>query len=276
MGITIREPGEGDFFSWLALYEDYAGYNGRQLTDQGALVVWSWLAEPAHSERGFVAVADDGALIGLVHFHDVPRPLDGMHALQIDDLFVLEEHREHGYGRALIEAVSTLATASGISIVEWTAAHNDADSRRFYDEFADFTEEVVYRLRPVDAAGAGDDADAAPPDETAPPEQNSEFVETAEHPDGIDESQPGRAHPEDEPSGLPEAEGAGTESVRTEAAENVDAAAQPQEARPQEGQAHEDQGHEDQGHEDAVQPPTGPEVEGSDAEGSDAEQIQES
>ncbi|MGN6205559.1 N-acetyltransferase family protein [Humibacter sp.] len=151
MGITIREPGEGDFFSWLALYEDYAAFYGRQLTDQGALLVWSWLTDAAHSERGLVAVDDEGALVGLVHFHDVPRPLEGDRALHIDDLFVLEEHREQGYGRTLIEAVADLGAGSGIRVVQWLAKPEDSDARGFYDEIADASEVVVYRLRPQDA-----------------------------------------------------------------------------------------------------------------------------
>jgi GNAT superfamily N-acetyltransferase len=151
MNITIREPGEGDFFSWLALYEDYAAFYGHRLDDQGALLVWSWLTDAAHSERGLVAVDDEGALVGLVHFHDVPRPLEGRRALHVDDLFVLEEHREQGAGRALIEAVAALGAASGIPTVEGLAKPDDTDARRFYDGIADATEVVVYRLRPQGA-----------------------------------------------------------------------------------------------------------------------------
>lgn len=151
MGITIREPGEGDFFSWLALYEDYAAFYGRQLTDQVALLVWSWLTDAAHTERGLVAVDDEGALVGLVHFHEVPRPLDGRQALHIDDLFVLEEQREQGHGRALIQAVAARGAESAIDLVEWIATPADADVRGFYDEIADASEVVVYRLRPQES-----------------------------------------------------------------------------------------------------------------------------
>ncbi|MHA7986749.1 GNAT family N-acetyltransferase [Rathayibacter sp. CAU 1779] len=159
MGITIREPAEGDFFSWLALYEDYATYYERALTDQGALLVWSWLTDAARAERGLVAVDDGGALIGLVHYHEVPRPLDGDHALHIDDLFVLEEHREQGYGRALIEAVATVGAEFGTPLVQWLAKPDDPDARSFYDEIADASSVVVYRLRtaqpaPVEPASA--------------------------------------------------------------------------------------------------------------------------
>lgn len=147
MAITVREPAEGDFFSWLALYEDYAAFYGRTLTDQGALLVWSWLTDAAHAERGLVAVDDDGALVGLVHFHQVPRPLDGDHALHIDDLFVVEEHREQGHGRSLIDAVAAQATQGGLGVVQWLARPDDEDARAFYDEIADASDVVVYRLR---------------------------------------------------------------------------------------------------------------------------------
>ena len=147
MGITIREPAEGDFFSWLALYEDYAAFYERPLTDQGALLVWSWLTDAALSERGLVAVDDAGSLVGLVHFHLVPRPLDGDHAQHIDDLFVVEEHREQGVGRSLIDAVASLASDGGKGVVQWLAKSGDAEGREFYDQIADASEVVVYRLR---------------------------------------------------------------------------------------------------------------------------------
>ena len=147
MGITIREPAEGDFFSWLGLYEDYAALFDRELDDQGALLVWSWLTDASHTERGLVAVGDDGALVGLVHYHDVPRPLEGVHALHIDDLFVVEEHREQGVGRSLIDAVASLASDGGKGVVQWLAKSGDAEGREFYDQIADASEVVVYRLR---------------------------------------------------------------------------------------------------------------------------------
>lgn len=151
MNITIREPVEGDFFSWLALYEDYAASFGQQLTDTGALLVWSWLADAAHSERGLVAVDDAGVLIGLVHFHDEPRPLEGARAMHVDDLFVPEEHREQGVGHGLLDAVAALGAAAGIHTVEWLVKGDDAAARGFYDRIADASDMVVYRLRPQGA-----------------------------------------------------------------------------------------------------------------------------
>ena len=181
MGITIREPAEGDFFSWLAIYEDYAAANQRQLTDQGALLVWSWLTDAASSEHGLVAVDDAGALVGLVHYHVVPRPLDGDHALHVDDLFVLEEHRQEGTGHALIDAVGAVAAASGVTVVQWYASPGDAESRAFYDQIGDAAGVVIYRLR--GAQPTVEQVAYAPPAEPAESVEPIQSEETAPHQD---------------------------------------------------------------------------------------------
>ena len=189
MGITIREPAEGDFFSWLAVYEDYAASYERQLTDQGALLVWSWLTDAASPERGLVAVDDAGALVGLVHFHVVPRPLDGDHALHIDDLFVLEEHRQEGTGRSLIDAIGAMAAASGIEVVQWYARPGDAEARAFYDQIGDAAGVVIYRLRGAQAPSTVP-APASAPDAVGPEgtgnSEHEELTDTGDHPEGAE------------------------------------------------------------------------------------------
>lgn len=145
MSITIRTPSDGDFFSWLDLYEGYANFYSEPLTDRRALQLWSWLSDPAEAVNVFVAV-DDGVLVGLIHFREFTRPLEAERGVYIDDLFVLEGSRNRGVGRALIDAVSERARESRAGVVQWITAEDNAEAQKFYDGVGKRTSWVTYEI----------------------------------------------------------------------------------------------------------------------------------
>ncbi|WP_308464867.1 GNAT family N-acetyltransferase [Rathayibacter soli] len=145
MSITIRTPGDGDFFDWLGLYEGYAQFYEEPLTDQRALQLWSWLTDASHEENALVAV-DDGSLVGLVHFREFTRPLEADQGSYIDDLFVKDDARHSGVGRALIDAVSDRARAAGHGVVQWITAADNAEAQALYDDVATRTPWVTYEI----------------------------------------------------------------------------------------------------------------------------------
>lgn len=147
MSVTIRTPSEADFFPWLGLYEGYAKFYGETLTDQKALVLWSWLTDPAHPESVLVAADDEsGELVGLAHFREFPRPLEARTGYFIDDLYVSNDARKAGVGGALIEAVRGLAVEKGSDVVQWITARDNDTARALYDSVAKPTEWVTYEL----------------------------------------------------------------------------------------------------------------------------------
>jgi ribosomal protein S18 acetylase RimI-like enzyme len=145
MSITIRTPGDSDFFDWLGLYEGYAEFYEQPLTDQRALQLWSWLTDASHEENVLVAV-EDGELVGLVHFREFTRPLEADRGMYIDDLYVRDEARNSGVGRALIDAVSEKAHAAGLGVVQWVTAPGNEQAQRLYDEVATRTAWVTYEV----------------------------------------------------------------------------------------------------------------------------------
>lgn len=153
MSISIRTPNEGDFFAWLGLYEGYAQTYQVALTDEKALRLWTWLTDAAHTENALIAVDDNGDLVGLVHFHTFPRPLQSTNGMFIDDVFVQEDARRHGVGRALIDAVVEAAGQQRCDTVRWISAPTDADARALYDEVAAASDLIVYErvLVPAEA-----------------------------------------------------------------------------------------------------------------------------
>jgi GNAT superfamily N-acetyltransferase len=146
MSITIRTPTDGDFFSWLGLYEGYAEFYETVLTDEKALILWSWLSDPAHEENALVAVDDDGALVGLAHYREFSRPLESDRGLFIDDLYVTADARNKGVGTQLIEAVKALASEKKFGVVQWITAPDNETAQKVYDQVATRTPWVTYEL----------------------------------------------------------------------------------------------------------------------------------
>lgn len=145
MTIEVRPVRDGDFFAWLELYEKYAEFYDTELTDQRALILWSWLTAPEHEEQGFVAV-DGDRIVGLAHVREFARPLEGDRGLYLDDLFVLESERGSGTGRALIQHVRSLAEERGLGVVQWITAQDNTTAQRVYDEVATRTSWVTYEI----------------------------------------------------------------------------------------------------------------------------------
>lgn len=142
MAISVRTPSQGDFFPWLGLYESYATAHGVQLDDHRALVVWTWLTDDSVGLSGLVAV-DDGRVVGLVHFQEQSRPLEGDRVYVIDDLEV-EAGRGDDVVRALVDAVSETAARRGGTAVRWVLDPSDARDRDPLEGIGERTDLVVY------------------------------------------------------------------------------------------------------------------------------------
>jgi GNAT superfamily N-acetyltransferase len=125
MTIAIREPGDSDFFPWLSLYEAYTAARGAALTEQKALLLWTWLSDPAHVESALVAVDDDGSVLGLAHFHTFPRPLEGDSGVFIDALYLGADVHDHSVGERLLDAVRSYAASHGAGVVRWTKSEGE-------------------------------------------------------------------------------------------------------------------------------------------------------
>lgn len=145
MSIDVRPVADGDFFAWLDLYEKYAEFYETPLTDQKALLLWSWLTAPDHEEDGLVAV-DGERLVGLAHFREFARPLEGDRGLFLDDLYVEDESRGTGVGHTLIEAVRQRAVERGLGVVQWITAHDNHTAQNVYDSVASRTSWVTYEI----------------------------------------------------------------------------------------------------------------------------------
>lgn len=148
MTASVRRVEDNEFFTWLDLYVGYGEFYETPVTDEKALLVWSWISDPQNELEAYFAVDEEGTPIGLAHVREFVRPLDGSKGLYLDDLFVSPDARGAGAGSALLEAARESAKERGLSVVRWITAKDNETARRLYDKVAEKTKWVTYDLVP--------------------------------------------------------------------------------------------------------------------------------
>jgi GNAT superfamily N-acetyltransferase len=106
--------------------------------------------------RRFLAPSDDGLLLGArdegeligyacLYWHF--SSLSAAESVLMNDLFVSEEARGRGVGRALIEASADIARERGAAHLEWATAPDNLTAQRLYDSTgAERSEWIQYEL----------------------------------------------------------------------------------------------------------------------------------
>jgi GNAT superfamily N-acetyltransferase len=106
----------------------------------------------APSEDGLLLGARrDGKLVGYACLYWHFSSLEAVESVLMNDLFVSEEARGGGVGRALIEATAEVARERGVPFVEWSTEPDNHTAQGLYDSTgAERSEWFSYELR-VDA-----------------------------------------------------------------------------------------------------------------------------
>lgn len=103
----------------------------------------------APSEDGLLLGARrDGRLVGYACLYWHFSSLEAVESVLMNDLYVTEDARGGGVGRALIEASAEVARERGAPFVEWATAPDNHTAQRLYDSTgAKRSEWVSYELR---------------------------------------------------------------------------------------------------------------------------------
>jgi GNAT superfamily N-acetyltransferase len=147
--ITIGPPRAEDYPDWRRLFEGYATFYKRPMTDEIAGRVWAWLFDPAHALEALVARTADGRLVGLAHFRPMPRPSSGSTAGFLDDLFVDPRLRGQRVADRLLEALAAIGRERGWGVIRWLTADNNYRARGVYDRHATRSMWITYEMDPA-------------------------------------------------------------------------------------------------------------------------------
>ena len=143
--VAIRPVPADERADWEPLWKGYQAFYKVVISDETTAVTWARLhdpAEPMHVLGAYVG----GKLCGIVHylFHRSCWTIGDYCYLQ--DLFVAEDARNLGLGRALIEAVEERARAADASRVYWLTHETNAAARALYYQLAERPGFIQYRM----------------------------------------------------------------------------------------------------------------------------------
>jgi GNAT superfamily N-acetyltransferase len=142
--IVIRPVSLDERAMWERLWTGYLEFYKTSVPRQTYDVTWARLHDP-NEPMHLIGAYVDGKLAGIVHylFHrSCWSPGDYCY---LQDLFVAEEARKLGLGRALIEAVEAEARAAGASRVYWLTHESNTTARALYDKLAENLGFIQYR-----------------------------------------------------------------------------------------------------------------------------------
>lgn len=142
--LLVRDAQVTDKAAWLTLWHGYLDFYGASVADDVTDLTWDRLLDPAESM--FCLVAEHaGRVVGfalcVLHRSSWAR----RHYCYLEDLYVDENVRGLGAGRALIEGVYARADELGAERVYWVTQETNATARVLYDAVAKRTGFVQYR-----------------------------------------------------------------------------------------------------------------------------------
>jgi GNAT superfamily N-acetyltransferase len=142
--VIIRPLGEDEREAWNPLWAGYLAFYKSALAQEISDLAWSRFHdpdEPLFALGGYI----DGRLLGIAHYLFHRSTWAHNRYCYLEDLFVAEDARGQGVGRALIEEVYRKAEAAGASRVYWLTQSSNAQARALYDKVADNLGFIQYR-----------------------------------------------------------------------------------------------------------------------------------
>ncbi|MDT7785787.1 MAG: hypothetical protein QOF58_4206 [Pseudonocardiales bacterium] len=141
--IAIGPLTPADRARWQELFEGYNTFYERTLAPE---IYDEKLAMFLRDESIHALCArDENTIVGITHFFRHPST-SGPDVCYLQDLFTAPEARGRGVGRALIEAVTEWASQRECGRVYWHTSEWNETARRLYDQVAEKTPFVHYRI----------------------------------------------------------------------------------------------------------------------------------
>lgn len=145
MVLTIRPLTQDDRQRWLQLWRGYLTFYKTEFSAEKTEITWNRLLDPEFNLYGLVAEVD-GQLNGMTTYNFQNSTWSENGQCLLEDLFVDENFRGQGTGRALIDAVIQEAKSRGCSRVYWNTDETNKTARKLYDTYVLESGKRQYRI----------------------------------------------------------------------------------------------------------------------------------
>lgn len=129
---------------WLSLWLGYQTFYKTEIPAATSAITWQRFLDPAEPMHAALAWRD-GVAVGLVHWIFHRSCWTSSDYCYLQDLYVAENIRGSGAGRALIEHVYAAAQAAGANRVHWLTQEDNTQARLLYDRIATHSGFTQYR-----------------------------------------------------------------------------------------------------------------------------------
>jgi len=143
--VTITALTAADRDEWDPLWQAYLTFYESELAENITDDVYGRLVAGVEL-HGAIARDDEGRAVGFVHWLLHPSTWSTGPYCYLEDLFVSQDTRGRGAGRALIAHVRAEAVDAGAHKVYWLTQKGNATARALYDRVAADTGFVHYEI----------------------------------------------------------------------------------------------------------------------------------
>lgn len=143
--LVIRPVGINDRGEWEPLWKGYLEFYQTAIPQETTEFTWKRLTT-TYEVEGFLALEQNAAALGLVHFLYHPSTSTVGGNCYIQDLFVIPSARGQRVGRRLISAVVQAAKAKRVAVVYWQTEEFNGTARRLYERVAKRSPFIRYQI----------------------------------------------------------------------------------------------------------------------------------